>query len=76
MGSGAFGLEESDVRSAARSFLNDAARLVDYEELGAFRFYDAKELSRLVASAGFKVEATEWAFGEPAQACIVVARRR
>lgn len=75
-GAAAFGLADHSVRSAARAFLNDAARLVDYEELGAFRFYDARELARLVAKAGFRVESTEWAFGDPPQACIVVARRR
>ena len=71
-----FGLENEAVHAAARSFLNDAARLIDLEELGAFRFYDPKELAKLVASAGFKVESSELEFGDPPQASIVVGRRR
>ena len=71
-----FGLGETALRTAARTFLNDAARLIDLEELGAFRFYSRDELSRLVASAGFRVESAEWAFGDPPQACLVVGKRR
>jgi len=76
VGGAVFGLPDYGVRSAARAFLNDAARLVDYEELGAFRFYDTRELARLVAKAGFQIQSTERAFGDPPQACIVVAKRR
>ncbi|MEZ4218606.1 MAG: methyltransferase domain-containing protein [Myxococcota bacterium] len=71
-----FGLGSAEVRDAARSFLNAGARLVDLEELGAFRFYDGEELASLLAEAGFEVESTSAAFGTPPQAWVVVGRRR
>lgn len=59
-----------------RRFLNDAARLLDLEEQGLFRFWDAAELVLLVEKAGFSdVEAAQ-AFGDPPQAVVVSARRR
>jgi ubiquinone/menaquinone biosynthesis C-methylase UbiE len=59
----------------ARSFLNDAARLLDLEEQGRFRFFEAPELAALVESAGFGDVRPELAFGDPPQAVLVVARR-
>jgi hypothetical protein len=55
--------------------LNDAAKLLQMEEEGQFRFYDAAELKELVESVGFKVDSMDQAFGEPAQAMIVTATK-
>jgi SAM-dependent methyltransferase len=58
-----------------RRFLNDAVRLLDLEEQGLFRFWDADELVELVEKAGFaEVEAIA-AFGDPPQAVVVSALR-
>lgn len=59
----------------ARGFLNDASRILDLEEEGTFRFWDLEELEELVRRAGFVVEEARYAFGEPPQAAVVVARR-
>jgi len=59
----------------ARGFLNDAARILDFEEEGTFRFWDLEELEELTRRAGFVVEEARYAFGEPPQAAMVVARR-
>ena len=60
---------------AQRSFLNEAARLLDLEEQGVFRFYDEDELRALVEDAGFRILSVERALGYPAQALIVAAER-
>ncbi len=59
----------------ARSFLNDAARLLDLEEQGRFRFFDPGELAAMIAAAGFTDVGAELAFGDPPQAVLVAARR-
>ena len=64
-----------DFDALVRSFLNDAARLLDLEEQGRFRFFDPGELAALVAAAGFGDIETEQAFGDPPQAVVVAARR-
>lgn len=64
-----------DFDGLARSFLNDAARLLELEEQGRFRFFDPGELRDLVARAGFVEVATELAFGDPPQAVVLAARR-
>jgi SAM-dependent methyltransferase len=71
-----FGREASrEFGTLQRRFLNDAVRLLDLEEQGLFRFWDADELIELVEKAGFcEVEATP-AFGDPPQAVVVSARR-
>ena len=64
-----------DLEASARSYLNDASKLLDLEEAGQFRFWSHEELVRLVESAGF--EHVEWSdsFGSPPQAVVVSARR-
>jgi ubiquinone/menaquinone biosynthesis C-methylase UbiE len=59
-------LEES-----VRSFLNQAARLVDLEELGLFHFWEANDLVALVQSAGFNAVHVHQSFGDPPQALVV-----
>jgi ubiquinone/menaquinone biosynthesis C-methylase UbiE/pimeloyl-ACP methyl ester carboxylesterase len=71
-----FGSEAAeDFELLQHVFLNDAARLMQMEDEGRFRFWDGEDLSRMLAEAGFDVAAVETAFGEPAQAVVVQARR-
>jgi len=71
-----FGIEaDRELEPSLRSFLNDAARLLELEERGVFRFWDAPALERLVERAGFEVLQTQAAFGEPGQAIVLSARR-
>lgn len=55
----------------ARDFLNDAARILDLEETGRFRFWDPEELRALVRSAGFIHVRSAYGLGDPPQAAIV-----
>jgi ubiquinone/menaquinone biosynthesis C-methylase UbiE len=63
------------VAAATRSFLNDAARLLDLEEEGVFHFYDEDELVEMVRASGFSQTVAEPTFGDPAQAVVVSAIR-
>ena len=67
------GIERADLLAAGRSFLNDAARLIDLEEAGQFEFWTAEALVQMLGQAGFAVVETGNGFGDPAQACFVVA---
>jgi SAM-dependent methyltransferase len=67
--------ELARVDEALRTFLNDAARVLDLEERGRFRFWDAPELARLVERAGFRRVKTRPAFGDPAQAIVLSAHK-
>jgi len=73
-GAGDFG-EDVDLETSARSYLNQASRLVDLEESGHFRFWDVDDLAALIASAGFRVTAARRLFGNPPQAVLVEAIR-
>jgi ubiquinone/menaquinone biosynthesis C-methylase UbiE len=71
-----FGAEGVDqVTRSARTFLNDAARLLDLEEQGAFQFWEPDELAALIRDAGFSGLEVCSAFGEPPQAIVVSADR-
>lgn len=61
--------------SLQRAFLNDAAKLMDLEESGHFRFWDAADLVDLVARAGFLEASATVGFGDPPQAVVVSAKR-
>jgi ubiquinone/menaquinone biosynthesis C-methylase UbiE len=61
---------------SARQFLNDAARVLDLEEAGIFRFLDSNELRDLVQAAGFEPIEEHFAFGNPPQAVVLIAERR
>jgi hypothetical protein len=50
--------------------------LMDFEEAGAFRFWDAGELMDMVAHAGFCDVTATHGLGSPPQAVMVAARRR
>ena len=60
---------------ALRTFLNDAARVLDLEERGRFRFWDASDLARLVERAGYRRVRTRPAFGDPPQAIVLSAHK-
>lgn len=66
--------EELVIRSAP-DFLNQASRLLDFEEQGAFQFWDRDEAIDLVRRSGFEDVQVVQAFGEPPQALLVVARK-
>jgi ubiquinone/menaquinone biosynthesis C-methylase UbiE/dienelactone hydrolase len=71
-----FGAEGAEqVAKSARTFLNDAARLLDLEEQGAFQFWEPDELAALIRGAGFSNLEICSAFGVPPQAVMVVADR-
>ena len=61
--------------SLQRAFLNDAAKLMDLEETGHFRFWDAADLVDLIAGAGFSEVSVTVGFGDPPQAIVVAAKR-
>jgi ubiquinone/menaquinone biosynthesis C-methylase UbiE len=71
-----FGAEaKSHLGASLRGFLNEAARLLDFEESGVFHFWDAEELQRHLRRAGFIDIESDVAFGDPPQAIVVSARR-
>ncbi len=71
-----FGVEAGrDFHVLQRCFLNDAARLMHFEEAGLFRFWDAGELAEMVKKAGFRNVRSERTFGTPPQAVVVSADR-
>lgn len=66
---------ERTLSESVRTFLNDMARVLDFEEQGIFRFVDLGELTELVASAGFSQIETSRSFGDPPQAIVLSARK-
>jgi SAM-dependent methyltransferase/pimeloyl-ACP methyl ester carboxylesterase len=67
------GIEDAEISVVAQNFLNDAARILRFEELGMFRFWEATEIRDLVSNIGFiDVEVTT-SLGSPPQALIVSA---
>jgi len=66
---------ERRISSSLQAFISDAARLLDLEEQGFFKFWDAPELATMVRRAGFEQLKVQPAFGTPPQAFIVSARR-
>lgn len=70
-----FGLEPEDFDALQRVFMNDAARLLQLEEVGRFSFWDREELAAMCESVGFEIVAQATAFGIPPQAVVITARR-
>ena len=68
-------LRQDDLSRLARSFLNDAARIIEFEDLGAFRFWDPEEFAVWVEAAGFRVQNTQRSLGMPPQAVVLSAIR-
>lgn len=69
-------LKEADLGTLARSFLNDAAKIIEFEDRGAFRFWEPEEFCKWVEDSGFEVVETRSGLGEPPQAVVLSARRR
>ncbi len=67
--------EEKLVERSLPSFLNDAAKLLELEQRGVFRFWGAEELQAFARAVGFRVISVRDSFGLPPQAVIVVAER-
>lgn len=68
-------LRDTDFATVARSFLNDAAKILELEDAGGFHFWDPEELAELVSARGFEVVDTIRSLGNPPQAVVVSARR-
>ena len=69
------GIENAELGVVAQNFLNDASKILQLEESGMFRFWEADDLRDLVSNAGFTdVEVTN-SLGSPPQALIVSATR-
>ncbi|MCP5056996.1 MAG: methyltransferase domain-containing protein [bacterium] len=68
---GELGLEES-----LQSFINDAAKLLDFEERGVFQFWSESELVAMIRASGFEVDTVVQAFGRANQAYLLSARSR
>lgn len=68
-------LRDADLGHLARSFLNDAARILELEDVGAFRFMDPEELAGAAERAGFVDLRLERALGSPPQAVVLSGRR-
>jgi len=66
---------ESEINRSLGIFINNAARLLDLEEQGVFRFWDKGELEAAVLTSGFIEISTTSSFGDPAQAWIITAVR-
>ena len=69
------GIEDAELSMVAQNFLNDAARILQLEESGIFRFWEAAELRDLVSNAGFSDVEVTTSLGNPPQALIVSATR-
>ena len=73
----AFGEEiAANFDAHSRPFVNDAARLLELEEAGRFRFWDSSELMDEVKRAGFSNVQSSLSLGNPPQAVIVHATKR
>ena len=68
-------LERVDQSEMGRNFLNDAARILDLEEQGAFQFWESGDLEKLVREAGFTEVRSRRCLGSPPQAVLLSARR-
>jgi SAM-dependent methyltransferase len=64
-----------DFDELAQSFLNDASKILDLEEQGSFRFWDAGELVSLLRESGFVRTSSLPQFGDPPQAVIASGTR-
>jgi ubiquinone/menaquinone biosynthesis C-methylase UbiE len=69
------GIEDAELSVVAQNFLNDAARILQLEELGIFRFWEAADLKDLVSNEGFSDVKVTTSLGSPPQALIVSATR-
>jgi ubiquinone/menaquinone biosynthesis C-methylase UbiE len=68
-------MESASLEESFRSFLNDAARLLELEERGVFHFWPEEEISNLLKQGGFSRIRVHHGFGTPPQALIAVGKK-
>lgn len=68
-------ISQSMIDNAARSFLNDAARILELEAEGSFVFWEPDQLVDLLQEAGFVEIEQRVTFGSPGQAVAVSGSR-
>jgi SAM-dependent methyltransferase len=66
---------DGDFDRLTRDFLNDASKILNFEEEGRFQFWDADEFSHFVLGAGFSHLRSEYSLGDPPQAVVLSACR-
>jgi len=66
-------LAGGELEASIRSFLNEAARLLEMEEQGLFHFWESEELVSLLQGVGFDSIQVRLTFGDPPQAIVVSA---
>ncbi|MCH7599872.1 MAG: methyltransferase domain-containing protein [Myxococcales bacterium] len=69
------GIENAELGVVAKNFLNDAARILQLEESGMFRFWESEDLKDLISNAGFSDVKVTNSLGSPPQALIISATR-
>jgi hypothetical protein len=75
VGRRSFGSEgERRAADSLAGFVNDATRLLDFEERGLFGFWERDDLVAMLAMSGFQCISIEPSFGAPPQAMVIVAR--
>ncbi len=68
-------LQSADLGGLARNFLNDAAKILELEDAGAFHFWEPDELAELLSECGFEAIETSRSLSDPPQAVLVSGRR-
>jgi ubiquinone/menaquinone biosynthesis C-methylase UbiE len=68
-------MESATLEESLRSFLNDAARLLELEERGVFQFWPEEEMATLLKRGGFRGITLQSAFGTPPQAIVAAAQK-
>jgi len=68
-------MESASLEESLRSFLNDAARLLELEEKGVFQFWPEEEMAALLKQGGFRRLKMRNGFGTPPQAIVAVGQK-
>jgi SAM-dependent methyltransferase len=69
-------LSDAELESTLRDFINDAAKLLDLEEQGVFRFWDRGDLRQLLEAVGLQNVRVVRAYGSPPQVLVAVGTKR
>ncbi len=68
-------MKSASLEESLRSFLNDAARLLEMEERGVFQFWPEERMAALLKQGGFRRVHLQSGFGAPPQAIVAVAQK-
>ena len=68
-------MESASLEESLRSFLNDAARLLELEEWGVFQFWPEEEIAALLKQSGFRRIRVQSGFGTPPQAIVAAGQK-